>query len=238
MPGLETKSGADCAGWARPQEIANIVETVARYNPENIEVLERYVTTQLNSDTYDRDANLALLKLYQFNPDPRNLEYVAAVLAKALTALPDPDFNLCLALITDDALNTHPVLQQLWEAQQLLERCSFVEFWRFVEDHAEVRDGALDACKGFDEHVRDFIARTTVLTCQTVSEQVLMDWLNLSAEEVREFVADKAWSYDEKDDSVVVLPVTKENAPKVKGEQEVVKFEQLKRIIGHSNEVY
>ncbi|KAJ3343241.1 hypothetical protein HDU93_009225 [Gonapodya sp. JEL0774] len=210
----------------------------ARYNPENIEILERYVTTQQNADTYDRDANFALLKLYQFNPDLRNLDVIAAVLSKALTALPDPDFNLCLSLLSEDVLTAHPVLQQLWEAQQLLERCNFVEFWRYVESHTALRESALDHCKGFDEHIRDFISRTATLACQTVSEQLLMDWLNLSNVEVREFIAEKGWRFDEKDDSVVVLPVTRENTARPRVEQETVKFEQLAKIIGYSNEVY
>jgi hypothetical protein len=40
----------------------------ARYNPENIKTLEHYVELQAREKGYDLEANLALLKLYQFNP--------------------------------------------------------------------------------------------------------------------------------------------------------------------------
>jgi translation initiation factor 3 subunit K len=39
-----------------------------RYNPENIKTLEHYVELQAREKGYDLEANLALLKLYQFNP--------------------------------------------------------------------------------------------------------------------------------------------------------------------------
>nr|XP_031314507.1 eukaryotic translation initiation factor 3 subunit K-like [Camelus dromedarius] len=71
---------------------ANVGKTlkgIDRYNPENLATLERYVETQAKENAYDLEANLAVLKLYQFNPaffqttsrpDP----------VKALTNLPTP----------------------------------------------------------------------------------------------------------------------------------------------------
>jgi translation initiation factor 3 subunit K len=41
---------------------------MSRYNPENIKTLEHYVELQAREKGYDLEANLALLKLYQFNP--------------------------------------------------------------------------------------------------------------------------------------------------------------------------
>ena len=34
-----------------------------RYNPENLKILEQYVFAQASEDTYDLEANLAVLKL-------------------------------------------------------------------------------------------------------------------------------------------------------------------------------
>jgi hypothetical protein len=47
----------------------------ARYNPENIKTLEHYVELQAREKGYDLEANLALLKLYQFNPTFYRYEY-------------------------------------------------------------------------------------------------------------------------------------------------------------------
>jgi translation initiation factor 3 subunit K len=70
-----------------------------RYNPENIKELEKYVQFQIEHKKYNLDANLALLKLYQFNPSLFQTLVTAHVLLKALTNLPHSDFLLCKSLI-------------------------------------------------------------------------------------------------------------------------------------------
>jgi len=47
-----------------------------RYNPEILPQLEAYVAAQCEGGTYDLDANLAVLKLYQFHPDTTNVAVV------------------------------------------------------------------------------------------------------------------------------------------------------------------
>ena len=46
----------------------------SKYNPDNIKTLtlEHYVDLQAREKGYDLEANLALLKLYQFNPTHTN----------------------------------------------------------------------------------------------------------------------------------------------------------------------
>ncbi len=63
-----------------------------RYNPEIIETLESYVAYQAEEEVYDFEANLALLKLYQFRPACINRDAAAQVLLKALTQMPTTDF--------------------------------------------------------------------------------------------------------------------------------------------------
>lgn len=71
-----------------------------RYNPENLPTLERYVELQSIENTYDLEANLAVLKLYQFNPATFNMHITCQILLKALTNLPHTDFILCKCLLT------------------------------------------------------------------------------------------------------------------------------------------
>ena len=54
-----------CWAW---KSLLTFILFVSRYNPENIKALEHYVELQAREKGYDLEANLALLKLYQFNP--------------------------------------------------------------------------------------------------------------------------------------------------------------------------
>ena len=77
-----------------------------RYNPENIHTLERYVELQARDNGYDLEANLALLKLYQFNPGTYQSNIACQILMKALTNLPHTDFVLCKCLLGQDQVST------------------------------------------------------------------------------------------------------------------------------------
>ncbi len=43
---------------------------------------------------------------YQFNPAQTDLAVVAKILLKALTQLPNPDFNLCLYLLNEQVVTS------------------------------------------------------------------------------------------------------------------------------------
>ena len=60
-------------------EIKTMLQGIERYNPENIKTLEHYVELQAREKGYDLEADLALLKLYQFNPSYSNLKVVVQV---------------------------------------------------------------------------------------------------------------------------------------------------------------
>ena len=84
-------------------------------------MLEEYVSQQVRDGSYDLDANMALLKLYQFYPDrvrhevSKNqsslvfifcswywiqLQIILAVLLKGMMRLPEPDFVMYKALLS------------------------------------------------------------------------------------------------------------------------------------------
>lgn len=54
---------------------------------------------QSKENLYDLEANLAVLKLYQFNPNSFNIDITCQILLKALTNLPHTDFILCKCLL-------------------------------------------------------------------------------------------------------------------------------------------
>ncbi|SPO30355.1 Eukaryotic translation initiation factor 3 subunit K [Ustilago trichophora] len=94
---------------SRPEHIEQLISGVDRYNPQNLDVLHDYLAQQLDDGSYDLLANLAILKLYQFNPADFNYVVVINILLKALVAAPFPDFNLCVSLLGEAPLPTIPV---------------------------------------------------------------------------------------------------------------------------------
>ncbi|NWI62716.1 EIF3K factor, partial [Todus mexicanus] len=112
-----------------------------RYNPENLSTLERYVETQAKENAYDLEANLAVLKLYQFNPAFFQTTVTAQILLKALTNLPHTDFTLCKCMI-DQAHVSNGILGTL----SLLEG----DFGDPLDENMELLDGIT----GFEDSVR------------------------------------------------------------------------------------
>ncbi|KAI8925357.1 armadillo-type protein [Entophlyctis helioformis] len=218
----------------RPEEIHLIVETVDRYNPQNIPILEDYVTSQIKSSCpYDRTAVLALLKLYQFNPQDANLDFVGCILALALGALPGPDFNLCLYMLRDEWL-AEPIIAHLVQLHQLLEQARFADFWKYLDAEDAVRDFT-DAYRLFETNVRDFIAQTLSITYQSIALDRLEEMLDLSGEDLGDWIRSREdWVINADDESLIDLPVTEWNHAKSIVVQEDIRFEQLAKILGRS----
>lgn len=75
-----------------------------RYNPEHLSTLEKYVEVQCAENVYDLEANLAVLKLYQFHQN-YNMKITSQILLKALTNFPHTDFILCKCLLSKDLVS-------------------------------------------------------------------------------------------------------------------------------------
>merc|ERR550519_1664984 len=117
--------------------VASLLKGIDRYNPENLQTLERYVVLQANDNTYDLEANLAVLKLYQFNPSMYQTQITATILLKALTNLPNSDIILCKCLIETGRLREEPVTKVL-KLADFLETAQFTNFWAALMDDPEL----------------------------------------------------------------------------------------------------
>lgn len=60
-----------------------------------------FLFSQATSSSYSLDANLALLRLYQFNPAAVKLPVLAKLLLKSLSQLPKNDFQTCIKLVPE-----------------------------------------------------------------------------------------------------------------------------------------
>jgi translation initiation factor 3 subunit K len=211
-----------------------------RYNPENLPVLEDYVRDQMLHNNIDRTANLAVLKLYQFNPSSTNLSIVVSVLALSVANLPDPDFNLAQCLLTEEITQDSNV-SKLLEIQHMLERCRFKEFWEVLEnDNVEIfgadedsePQSLLTAFPEFDNRIRRFISTTLANAYQTIPVKLFQELVNLEGEDFADWVKLIGCTVNPDDSSLVDFPVTKDNQLRPTVIKETVKFEQLTKIIG------
>ncbi|KAF9240947.1 ARM repeat-containing protein [Melanogaster broomeanus] len=201
----------------RTELIENLVSGVDRYNPSNVGILEDYLYHQIRSDEYDCLANLAILKLYQFNPDLFNPDVVVNILLKALTAEPFPDFNLCISLLDD---RSPP-------------NCRFPTFWTFYksEELESLRENYTIECVGFEDAIREVAARAVKATFTRIGLERLGTYVDLSGPELDTWVAKQGWSVDA---GVVSIPPNPDNQIESVVIKENVKLPQLAKVIAHS----
>lgn len=241
---------AATAAWLAPPSrtelIENLVSGVDRYNPSNVGILEDYLYHQIRSEEYDCLANLAILKLYQFNPDLFNPDVVINILLKALTAEPFPDFNLCISLLDDrppsstleepDPLPT--LLPLLTNLYNLLHQCRFSAFWiLYRSDELEViRENYTVECAGFEDAIREVAARSVKATFTRIGSERLGTYVDLSGSELEAWVAKQRWTFDSST-GVVSIPPNPDNQIESVVIQEHIKLPQLSKVISHSVQV-
>merc|ERR1711874_519180 len=164
-------------GEGMRSQIREMLKGIERYNPENIKTLEHYVDLQSREKGYDLEANLALLKLYQFNPTYYQTNVVVQILLKALSNLPHTDFVLCKCLISQEALEDAQIKNVLYLAD-LLEMCQFKIFWQQVHAQGDL----VSSVDGFEDSIRRFVCHVICITYQTIEESVLSELLGLVQE--------------------------------------------------------
>ncbi|KAI5269055.1 eukaryotic translation initiation factor 3 subunit K [Aureobasidium subglaciale] len=224
----------------RPEHIDLILNGLDRYNPETTTVFQDYVVSQCENQTYDCYANLALLKLYQFNPHLGREETITNILVKALAVFPSPDFSLCLALLPPHVLTPNPAANSLAEAVQKLNTlhsqligASYDQFWSSLDGDDLYADLIADV-QGFEELMRIRQAVVISQTMQSVDRAVLESWLNLDGDAFEKFVKETCnWNVE---GSAVNIPLNKENEARGTVVRENVKFDQFSRMIKRAYE--
>ncbi|KAI9728328.1 MAG: hypothetical protein M1828_003728 [Chrysothrix sp. TS-e1954] len=226
----------------RPENIDIILNGLDRYNPESTVPLQEYVTQQCETQTYDCYANLALLKLYQFNPHLSKDEIITAILVKTLTTFPSPDFSLCLhllqpSLLAPSANDNSPLagaVQKLNVLNNLLSAADYSAFWSTFRGDALYAELVAEV-SGFEELMRVRIAATVSQAVREVQRSILEDWLELKGKQFEKFVGDVCgWKVETS--GMVKVPLNKDNEAKGVVVRENVKFDQFSRIIRRAYE--
>ncbi|KAL4739481.1 eukaryotic translation initiation factor 3 subunit K [Aspergillus spinulosporus] len=232
----------------RPANIEAILSGLDRYNPETTTVFQDYVVQQCEDRTFDCYANLALLKLYQFNPHLLQPETVTNILVKALTVFPSPAFSLCLALLpaytqpfpsseaettaaqTSDFVES---VQKLARLSSLLESAQYAQFWSTLNSDDLYADLVADVA-GFEELVRIRIAVEVGKAFREINAEVLEQWLDVrNSEALEKFVTEVcSWEVDKSGSATVVkVPTNKENEARSEVKSERVGVDMFGRVI-------
>ncbi|KAF5097334.1 hypothetical protein D0Z03_001438 [Geotrichum reessii] len=245
----------------RPENINAILEGLGRYNVQNLELFHSYVATQCKEGTFDIEANLALLKLYQFNTEiPRDEETVINILVKGLVRFWSSDFMLALHLLPayvgevvksttgnkkaegvkseeepERYLDTFAEnVNKLLGLFKLLDASKFAEFWTLFESDDSYADLVADVTD-FETALRKSISQTVEISARRVPVAVLEEWVNLSGNKFQEWVTKTiGWTIE---DASVVIPANKENEAKPVVANETLHFEQLGSLIKRAYEV-
>ncbi|KAL5534420.1 hypothetical protein ACEPAG_882 [Sanghuangporus baumii] len=238
-------AGNTTAEWitpsTRPELIENLVSGVDRYNPSNVSILEDYLYHQIRTNEYDCLANLAILKLYQFNPALYNPDVVVNVLIKSLTAVPFPDFNLCIALLGERPIASNldepdplpELLPTLTSLHEHLLQCRFPAFWELYrsDDLQNLRENYTVECAGFEDSIRQVAVKAVKATFKRINVERLGTYLDLSGDDLVEYISSLGWGVD---GSVVTIPPNPDNRVEATVIRENVQLSQLSKIIAHS----
>ncbi|KAI9139914.1 armadillo-type protein [Paraphysoderma sedebokerense] len=221
----------------RPTDIDQIVQSIERYNPGNITALEGYLKEQCENQQYDLHANLTLLKLYQFNSDSDNVDFptmcqnITLILAKALTALPSSDFNLCLYLLNENIVEDKEFgVKQLIDVHSLLEECRFEEAWKEIKSTDGIKD-MVKSVKGFEDGIIRFISHLISTSHQRISVTLSKKYLDLNDSALGEYAKKQGWKVS---GQMIEIPANKDNSVRGVVVQENIRFEQLTKIITNS----
>ncbi|KAL6974664.1 Eukaryotic translation initiation factor 3 subunit K [Sarracenia purpurea var. burkii] len=188
------------------------------YNPDILPDLENYVNEQVTSQTYSLDANLCLLRLYQFEPERLSTQIVARILVKALMAMPAPDFSLCLFLIPE-RVQMEDQFKTLIVLSHYLETARFRQFW----DEAAKSLHILGVVPGFEQAIQAYAIHVLSLTYQKIPRSILAEAINIEGLSLDKFLEHQilncGWTLEKgpgRSQLTVVLPRNEFNQPELK----------------------
>ncbi|KAI4502363.1 hypothetical protein M0802_002275 [Mischocyttarus mexicanus] len=205
---------------AMRQTVAGMLKGIERYNPDNLTTLEKYVEIQSRENVYDLEPNLAVLKLYQLNPNRFNMDITCQILLKALTNLPHTDFVLCKCLLNESIMQEKPI-NQIMYLGDILEQCDFEQFW----DQVLLMSDLCDRIVGFQDSIRKFVCHVVGITFQTIDKGLLIQLLGgVDENTLKHWVKKYGWKDESK--SIIFIANQDENI-KTKNITEKIDFENV-----------
>lgn len=203
---------------ALEQEVLNMLQN-NRYDPKILPRLEEYVNYQVEHQFVDAEANLAILKLYQFYPEKFNSSIVSKILIKALMSLPSTDF-LCALYLIPEARQVDEPIPVISTLASLLETGRYTDFWSKSGSCADL----LSSVPGSLEAIRDLMFNVVARTYHKVNFAVLKDTVNLDDKALREAISTRGWTVE---GDTVTCPSNEDNQPQPGAADEQLSFRQV-----------
>lgn len=200
------------------QEVLTLLQN-QRYDPNILPRLEEFVDLQVAQEFSDAEANLAVLKLYQFYPDQYNASTVSKILIKALMTLPSTDF-LCALYLIPERLQVDEPIPVISRLASKLETGQFTDFWA---ESGACKD-LLGSVPGSLNAIRDFMLNVIARTYHTIDIADLKGIVNLEEDALRQVISTKGWTVD---GDIVTCPESDENQPRPRAVDEQLSFRQV-----------
>lgn len=168
----------------RSSAVSDILSSASQFSESSIKELEGHVRDQVSKGTYDKEANVALVKLYQANPDRCDSDVLGLALIKAMMFRDSTSMRL---MVPDYLVESSPVLEKICECDALLEASDFKKFW-------QVENGQLEALvSGFSAALRQHILSLFSAAFSTVEVDLVATALGTQrARDVEELCGDAA----------------------------------------------
>ncbi|XP_071911287.1 eukaryotic translation initiation factor 3 subunit K isoform X2 [Coffea arabica] len=212
--GREISSGGQKSSSSSSAGMSYTVEQLVAVNPYNPDILpdlENFVNEQVSSQTYNLDANLCLLRLYQFEPERMSTQIVARILVKQM----EEQFKTLIVL------------------SHYLETARFRQFW----DEAAKSRHLLEVVPGFEQAIQAYAIHVLSLTYQKVPRSVLAEAINIEGLSLDKFVehhaANSGWVVEKGHgkSQLITLPSNEFSRPELKkNTADGVPFEHVARI--------
>lgn len=221
-----------------------MIETVARFNLYSSEELELYVKQQIAENIYDKDACLALLKLYQFNEDLRSPYIVLWIFILSLCALPDNGFNLCLYI--HPAVADRPHLGRVIDLHEYLVMGKYVNFWEMLygtevggfpeaETGTQLLADYINSIHPFFENkIREYITSQVSAAFASIRKSVIASYLRLTPDELIAWAESHDWHELPGNNDYYMISPGKNLTPASSSVKTDLKFSQFTKTIGYS----
>lgn len=218
---------------SKKDQIRDMLKGIELYNPNNLEILLQYLDEQCADNHYDLEANLTILRLYQFRMNSDfgegtcDIKVIIKILLKALAALPNADFTLCKSLIHPSLFeeNSNPELEHVLNLHRLLTTCDFEEFWQLLRNDP----GVYLNVTGFEDSIRKFICNVVKITYQNIRKELLCKLLGgLEETQLKYWIKINEW--EEKDAEFVFIS-NQEELIKNKNIKEKIEFDSVARVV-------
>jgi|EP00944_MAST-04C_sp_MAST-4C-sp1_P005211 translation initiation factor 3 subunit K len=192
------------------------------FSSAKIVALEKHVDKYANEGLYDFDANLALLKIYQFSPEVRKEKLYRVILVQAL--LHHETFLPCFYLLPFEFQVAEP-FKTLLKLAEYLGSAQFDSFWRNVE--------SLDCCHNFKNFAYDAkaqICKMLALSYQQIPVNVVANALGYTGvnNDFASFLESIGWTVKT---GFVYIPPSRENQARAKRFEASIKLMQVAPLV-------